>query len=420
MKAKYFKIVQVILITFLIAGITLPIYARKDPGYVTVTGVVKDVKSKKNLEYVSISIPGTGIGTISNEDGGFSIKVKDSLQIKTLEVSHIGYYNQRLQISEDDMNNITIFLTPNENKLKEVIIESADPLKLVQSAIMKIGDNNSNITNLLTGFYRETIKKRRNYINISEAIVDIYKTSYTQSDAHDRVQVLKGRKLLSPKRGDTLIVKFIGGPNLSTYLDVVKNKDLMLDLQTLNYYKFEMESPVMINERPHFVVSFKPQVILPYALFYGNLYIDKETLAFSRAEFNLSMDDRNKATQAILRKKPFKMHFKPEEVSYLVTYKERDGKSYLNYVRNEVRFKCDYKRRLFSTNYTIVSEMVVTNKKDDNFEKIPYKQAFNDKYSLSDKVSNFYDANFWEDYNIIEPTESLESAVNKLKKQQNN
>ena len=29
---------------------------------------------------------------------------------------------------------------------------------------------------------------------------------------------------------------------------------------------------------------------------------------------------------------------------------------------------------------------------------------------LSDKISNFSDQNFWEAYNIIEPTESLESA----------
>ena len=37
--------------------------------------------------------------------------------------------------------------------------------------------------------------------------------------------------------------------------------------------------------------------------------------------------------------------------------------------------------------------------------------------SLSDKVSNFADEGFWGSYNIIEPTESLEHAVNKLKKQ---
>lgn len=122
----------------------------------------------------------------------------------------------------------------------------------------------------------------------------------------------------------------------------------------------------MLNDRPHYVISFQPQAILPYALYYGKLYIDKERLSFSRAEFALSMDDRNKATEAILRKKPFGLRFKPVEVAFLVTYKERDGMSYLSYIRNEVRFKCDWKRKLFSTNYTIVSEMVVTDGKEQN------------------------------------------------------
>ena len=130
------------------------------------------------------------------------------------------------------------------------------------------------------------------------------------------------------------------------------------------------------------------------------------------------MDDRNKATQAILKKKPFGLRFRPLEVAYLVTYKERNGVTYLNYVRNGVRFKCDWKRKLFSTNYTIISEMVVTDGKEDNVGGIPFKTAFKESQSLSDKVENFMDEDFWGAYNIIEPTESLDSAVNKLKKQQ--
>ncbi|MPN45818.1 hypothetical protein SDC9_193390 [bioreactor metagenome] len=100
----------------------------------------------------------------------------------------------------------------------------------------------------------------------------------------------------------------------------------------------------------------------------------------------------------------------------MVNYKRMGDKSYLNYVRSELRFKCDWKRRLFSTNYTIVSETVVTKRSDKLLLKAPRKYAFNDAYSLSDKVDNFYDENFWEDYNIIEPEQSLESAVNKLRK----
>jgi hypothetical protein len=44
--------------------------------------------------------------------------------------------------------------------------------------------------------------------------------------------------------------------------------------------------------------------------------------------------------------------------------------------------------------------------------------AFSKGESLSDKVLNFYDEDFWGDYNIIEPDESLEYGVNRLKKAQ--
>ncbi|KAA6331807.1 hypothetical protein EZS27_019629, partial [termite gut metagenome] len=190
----------------------------------------------------------------------------------------------------------------------------------------------------------------------------------------------------------------------------------MLDPESLSDYRFRIEKSAMIDERPHYVISFEPQVILPYPLMYGRLYIDEENLAFSRAEFSLSMDDRNKATQAILRKKPFNLRFKPEEINYLVTYKQQNGYSYLNYIRSEINFKCDWRRKFFSTNYSVVSEMVVTERKERDITNIPSKFVFSDRHSLSDKVNNFYDEDFWEDYNIIAPTESLEAAVNKLKK----
>jgi hypothetical protein len=61
--------------------------------------------------------------------------------------------------------------------------------------------------------------------------------------------------------------------------------------------------------------------------------------------------------------------------------------------------------------------MVVTECKDGAISNIPRKESFNKNESLSDKVMNFYDDNFWGAYNIIPPTESLESAVNKLKKE---
>ncbi|MDR2389289.1 MAG: carboxypeptidase-like regulatory domain-containing protein [Tannerellaceae bacterium] len=389
----------------------------EDSTYITVNGTVRDEKTKKRLEYANISVPGTPIGTVTNEEGAFSIKIKTTARARVVEISHVGYLNEMIPIGESDILAREVWMTPNDNLLEEVIIRAREPRYIVEEAINRIARNYSPKNNLLTGFYRETAQKGRRYINISEAVIDIYKTSYDQNADRDRVQIFKGRSLLSQKKSDTLIVKLLGGPNLSIYVDIVKNPEILLDKETLAYYAFRLEESVMIDSRPQYVISFQPQAILPWALYYGKLFIDKERLCFTRAEFNLTMDDRNKATEAILRKKPFGLLFRPLEVSFLVTYKEREGLSFLSYIRNEVRFRCDWKRRLFATNYSILSEMVVTDSRDENIIGIPYRLAFKPNQSLSDKVADFLDEDFWGGYNIIEPTESLESAVNRLKKQ---
>lgn len=419
MKTKKSKLIVIVFAVLFFCGIA-PIHAQDEvEDYGTISGIVKDQKTKKALPYVNLSISGTNIGTITNEDGEFSLKVKESVSNRMIQVSHLGYLNSLIPYEGKDASELTVWMTPNSNLLDEIVIRGRNPKEIVEEAIAKISVNYSPNSNLFTGFYRETAQKGRRYINISEAVIDIYKTPYKDMNVNsDRVQIYKGRKLLSQRASDTLIVKLLGGPNLSVFVDIVKNPDILLDPQTLPYYSFKMEESVMLNDRPHYVISFQPAAILNYALYYGTLYIDKEKMSFTRAEFNLSMDDRNKATEAILKRKPYGLRFKPQEVSFLVTYHERDGISYLSYIRNTVRFSCDWKRRLFATNYTVNSEMVVTDGKiADN--KISYRESFKSNQSLYDKVSDFTDDDFWGSYNIIEPTESLESAVTKLKKQRN-
>ena len=419
MKTRIKQIGIAILFISLFSGF-MNIFAQNNDKYFTISGIVKDKANKKALEYVNISVPGSNVSSITNEEGIFVFKIKDSIRAKEIEFSRIGYFSARIPIDGKDLLDQTFYLTPNEKQLQEVIVESwENPADLVKAALRRIGDNYSNKANLFTGFYRETVQKRKKFINISEAVINIYKNSYSNNMNHDndRVQIFKGRRLLTTKVSDTLAVKLLGGPNLSIYADIVKNPDILFDGESIYNFNFRMKDSEFLDNRQQYVLSFEPAVILPYPLYYGILYIDKETLAFTRAEFYLDMKDRNKATETILRKKPAGLRFRPDEVSFIVSYKQRDGKSYLNYIRNEVKFKCDWQRRLFATNYAVQSEMVVTENKEGQVSNIPRRESFNENESLSDKVMNFYDDNFWGAYNIIEPTESLESAVNKLKKE---
>ncbi|WP_315086905.1 carboxypeptidase-like regulatory domain-containing protein [Bacteroides heparinolyticus] len=387
----------------------------------TITGVVRNKENRKRLENVNISVIGTNIGTVTNQDGTFSLKVSTTEGFRGVEFSHIGYLNTHLSLEElEKPDELTIWMIPAPNLLSEIVVYGNNPRIIVEEAIRKIPVNYAATDNMLTAFYRETVQKRRRYIGVSEAVMNVYKTAYDERDVNrDRVQLLKGRRLMSQKLSDTLAVKVVGGPNLSLYLDVVKNGDALLSPDNLNYYDFRMEEPVNLDNRMQYVVSFRPRVSLMYALFIGKLYIDYERLSFTRAEFELDMANKVKAVEAILHKKPVGLRFRPQEVSYLVTYKQQGDRTYLNYIRNIIRFKCDWQKRLFSSTYTAFSEMVITDRDDNPQTGISGRNAFKQKQVFYDLVDEYWNEDFWKNYNIIEPTESLENAINKLRKQSN-
>lgn len=69
-------------------------------------------------------------------------------------------------------------MIPAPNLLSEIVIFGNNGRAIVEEAIRKIPVNYSSGPNMLTAFYRETVQKRRRYISVSEAVIDVYKTSY--------------------------------------------------------------------------------------------------------------------------------------------------------------------------------------------------------------------------------------------------
>lgn len=389
-------------------------------GSLLVTGIVKDKETRKALSNVNIVVQGSNIGTVTNADGVFSLKTSLEELKRGVVVSHLGYQNMTITAEEltDDRKRLTIWLSPVALTLDMVNIYGGNPRALVEQALERVSQNYAPNPHLFSAFYRETIQKRSRYIGISEAVADVYKTDYKLRDtSKDRVQILKGRRLESQKKSDTLAVKVAGGPNMPIYLDVAKNNDELLSLDMLHCYRFQMQFPMSIDNRMQYVVSFEPRVVLDYPLFIGLLYIDQQTLTLTRAEFQMDLRDEDKAVRHILRKKPAGLRFKLNEVAYLVTYRFQKGKAYLNYMRNIMRFKCDWKKRLFSSTFSTTTEMVMVDRTDHPSEGIRTKDAFKQREVFYDVVEEYWNEDFWKDYNIIEPTESLESAVKKLKKQ---
>ena len=376
----------------------------------SVGGKIRDARTGAPLQFVNVFMQGRHYATVSNSDGTFVIK--SDIPIDSLHFSYLGYQTKGLKVGAPEMD---VALAPSSFSLDAAVIFSAEPRMLLQEAIRRIPDNYSSEDELLQCFYRETMQKRQRYIYVSEAVSKIYKTPYNRGVFRDAAALEKSRVLISSRNRDTLSVKFLGGPSQAVNFDAVKNPIILLNEEELSYYKMEMGMPTMIDGRLNLVVAIYPAVERDYPLYYGALYIDSETYAFSRIELSMDMSSEVKAIRDILVRKPAGLQFHPKELSVVIDYRPSGGRWRLGFYRSLLKFSCDWRKRLLHTNYTSVNELVVTDKYPEALP-IPRQEQFRPGDALSEKAGLFTDPDFWKDYNIIEPSVSLEHAVGRLMK----
>lgn len=383
-----------------------------------VSGVVIDRQTGHALANVSVTAEGGKSHTVTNDEGRFVLKTPQ--QPEYVQLSHIGYKTRRQQIEAGQTDGLRIMMTSSTVMLDEVVVSLSDPMSIVQAAMQRIEQNYPNRPELVRCFYRETARRGSRFISVAEAVTDMYKSGYYFGPEHDAVAILKGRRLMSMKAKDTLGVKIQGGPVLPLQVDIAKNREYILSEKELSGCKLSMEVPTKIDDRLQYVISMEPKEVTLFPLMYGRLFIDQETLAFTRAELQLDVRDWRAASDYMLVRKPFGLRFRPKELSVTIVYEtDAQGITRMSYVRNEMRFNCDWKRRLFASPFTTVSEMVVTDRQqyDGEVKRPKGRSSFGVRERFYDKVEYFDDPDFWADYNIIEPTESLQDAIGKLKKQ---
>jgi hypothetical protein len=106
----------------------------------------------------------------------------------------------------------------------------------------------------------------------------------------------------------------------------------------------------------------------------------------------------------------------PERAVYRAKYTIEDGKWYFSYARAEVKFKVNWKKKLFNTTFSTMSEMAITDRTYEGIEKFAARDRFRSNDVMNEKVYIFFDESFWEGYNVIEPDQSIESAIRRLNK----
>lgn len=390
--------------------------AQQQNPTLVIRGRVLGGDTKQPLVNASISVQQENVSSVSNQDGYFSIRVPASAVNSKLVIRHLGYENMEIPINtlvDNPNNHIALQASPIE--LSELLVVSGDGVNLVREALQRIPENYPSNPNMMVAFYRESIEKGSNYISLVEAVLDVYKASY-RSYSNDQARIYIGRKATDISPRDTVLLKFQGGISDALMLDIAKNPEIVFGTDG-SEYSYHIDGLININNKPHYIISFNPISGIEDILFRGIIYLNAESLAFARMEFNMNVEDRKDASLIFIRRKPRKMRIDVREANYVVDYIENDGKWYFNYSSTEVEFRVRWTNRffgLFSTAYTIGSEIAVTDRYNDNVVKFPRNERIRSTDVIAERVEYFIDPNFWGEYNVIEPDQQITDAIKRL------
>ncbi|WP_103071373.1 carboxypeptidase-like regulatory domain-containing protein [Aquimarina sediminis] len=421
-KIFYKKRIDHLLFVLLIFGFTTHInaftYFQEDTvNYNEYNGYILDKETNRPLISVTITVDNTNISTITNDEGEFLLKVPKDMASGKIVISHLGYLDKIIPLSDFGEKKLKIKLDVSITELGEVNIGPKDPEALIRAVLKKKGTNYINDNTIMTAFYRETIKKRRTYVSLSEAVVDVYKNPY-ESPKTDVIKLFKARKSADYKKLDTLTLKLQGGPTSTLYIDVMKNPEILFTENMTDTYIFTFDKSTKINNKDIYVLKFKQRSHIKEPLYFGKLYIDSETLAMTKAIYSLNMEDKEEVSRMFVRKKPRNAKVQPTQASYNIDYRQKNGKWYYGYGRIDLTVKINWKKKLFNSVYKLNVEMAITDwKKNIDNQTIKPKDRLKSSVVISDEASGFSDPKFWGEYNVIEPEKSIESAIRKIQRQ---
>jgi hypothetical protein len=394
---------------------TVKIDSIEKPKILSIKGHILDKINNEPLPFASISVKGQSIGGVSNQDGEFILKFPAAMENEELCVACLGYKNMCLPVSEL-INTTKVFLLERSYiPIQEVIIRKTDARELIRKALKNTEKNYSNKPVYLTGFYRESVNKGSKYMFYSEAVMQIYKSSYKNNYGGDMAKILKSRKMQDLSMEDTVIVKLKSGLQGSLALDMVKNPGDFMDEKNFNNYKYVMSDIVSIDNRSAYLIEFEPQEYAEDAIYEGKLYIDIHNLAIIGCSFQVNKNRITKNQGLFIAKRNKGIKLKISDISYNVSYRQIGDKYYLNYTSGNINMRVKKKSKIFYSDFDINFEMSINEIDTMNVEHYKRKDAARLETIFFDEIYN-YDEDFWEHYNFIMPDKPLQETIQKVKK----
>ncbi len=378
--------------------------------FIVLRGHIFDRENKTAIPYATVGIVEENLGTITNSDGFFSLKIPASLAGTSLVVSHLGYLSQQIPVQLLNDQPADVWLDRRVISIQEVIIRYIDPGVILEKAMEQRKTNYAVNPVYLTTFYREGVQKNNQYTSYSEAVFKVYKSPYDVGESCDQVKLLKSRKIRSSDPNDTVFLKLMDGVQSALQLDIVKCVPGFLDRTPPVEYTWKYSDLVSFNARDAYAITFVQNAGVKEALYKGTLYIEKEHFAILGAEFEINPGFLDMAADALVLKKSHRLNVKFKKITYSVSYMPFNGRYYLSHARCDIQVSTRLKNHLSSDHFSTFLELATCHIDTTAVVKFPKQEILRPGVVFSDQP-NLRNDDFWGGYNIITPETKLSEAL---------
>lgn len=368
------------------------------------------------IQFANISINKTSIGTISNENGDFVFSIPKENIDDTIIVSHIGYLTLYLKADRNNLNNQKIEMPETSYLLDEIEIYPIDPFSIILKSIGQITQNYCNMEFESEGFYREVITENDKYVEYAEGLLTTLQKPYNprqKKQEEDLIKLIESRRKKNELEEYELSKKTknpIGGPVSCIKYNSIKYHPSFLKANASECYNYKLTGILDYSGRDVYVIEFDQKDKVKKSLYKGEIFIDKETLAFVQLNYRKSPKGiKYSLPGAVIRGilKLFSISMEGFDKNVIVCYKMYNDEWYLS-----------------SINYTELASFIRKGKPYDIISTKNFLITFiNDEISnsyLKDEVLKSgefkdqigeYDESFWGNYNIIPINQKLNKQL---------
>ena len=371
-----------------------------------ITGKIVDDETAEPLAFATIALKNKGKGMVTNNNGDFGMKISPDLITDTLSVSYLGYLRREIPVKKVFGNNLTIRMKKEFISIPEIIIRNQNPQEIIFKALKAIPHNYGDTPASMTGFYREGVMKKSELQTYSEAILQIYKSSYSGTFLGDQMKVYKSRKIENIDRSDTLAIRLKAGLSTCLDLDGAKNTFDFLARESMSDYSYRMTDIVTYDDESAYVIDFEQRDNVDLPLYKGTIYINTVDYGILNAEFEINPKQIHKMKNSYISASSHGFDTWPLSVKYSVSYRKMNNRYFLNHVRGDLVFTSTKKKKLFHTQFKVFFELAITETDLTNVVRFE-RDELAPVHSIFSKTISHYDPLFWGNQDFLRPEDNL-------------